>query len=138
METLIPFKLFTRPMDRAELLHVLSYDIELHWKNSPGKFKLVKLIEKLISPADFTHSSQPVGHPTCPGPLKILLSKMQAVYTSHVPPQPWKPSAILNLEMSLWAKRRQFSTKFRDVQIFHNSHGNLERVQTFCSAYGST
>ena len=32
-------------MDRAELLHALSYDIELNWKNSPGKFKCVKFIE---------------------------------------------------------------------------------------------
>ena len=50
METLAPFKLLTPPMDRAEVLHALSYDIELSWKNSPGKFKLVKLIEKSIFP----------------------------------------------------------------------------------------
>ena len=35
-------------MDRAEVLHALSYDIELNWKNNPVKFKFVNLIEKSI------------------------------------------------------------------------------------------
>ena len=52
METLIPFQLFTQPMDRAELLHTASYDTELNWKNTPDKFKLVKLIEKSIFPPE--------------------------------------------------------------------------------------
>ena len=54
METLKEFKLFAQPMDRAEVLHALSYDIELNWKNTPGKFKLVKLIEKYIFPKKYT------------------------------------------------------------------------------------
>ena len=36
METLNAFKLFSRPMDRAEVLHALRYDIELNWKNTPA------------------------------------------------------------------------------------------------------
>ena len=50
METLNWFQLFTQPMDRAEVVHALSYDIELSWKNTPGKFKLVKLIQKSTFP----------------------------------------------------------------------------------------
>ena len=37
-------------MDPAEVLHALSYDIELRWENTPGKFKFEKLIEKSIFP----------------------------------------------------------------------------------------
>ena len=51
METLNAFKLFAQHMDRAEILHAVSYDIGLSWKNILGEFfKLVKLIEKLIFP----------------------------------------------------------------------------------------
>ena len=44
-ETLVPFKLFTQPMNRAEVWHALNYDIELSWKNTPDKFKFVKLVD---------------------------------------------------------------------------------------------
>ena len=44
METLAAFKFFAQPMDRAELLHALSYDIELNLKNTPGNFKFVELM----------------------------------------------------------------------------------------------
>ena len=52
METLMPFKLFPHPMNRAEVLHALSYDIELSWKNTPDKFNFVKLIENLNFPLE--------------------------------------------------------------------------------------
>ena len=47
-ETLNSFKLFSGPMDRAVVLHALSYDIERNWKNTPGKFNLAKLVENEI------------------------------------------------------------------------------------------
>ena len=53
METLLPFKLFSRPMGRAEVLHALSYDTELTWKNIPGKFEFMKLVENFIFPCIF-------------------------------------------------------------------------------------
>ena len=40
-ETLVPFKLFAQPMDRAEVLHAQSYDISGSWKNTPGENELV-------------------------------------------------------------------------------------------------
>ena len=36
-ETLVPFKLFAQPMDRAEVLHAPRYDISGSWKNTPGE-----------------------------------------------------------------------------------------------------
>ena len=40
-ETLIPFKLFAQPMDRAEALHAPRYDISGSWKNTPDENELV-------------------------------------------------------------------------------------------------
>ena len=42
-------------MDRAEVLHALSYDIELSWKNTPGEFELVKLIQKIDFSKNFNY-----------------------------------------------------------------------------------
>ena len=36
-ETLNLFKLFAQPMDRTEVLHAQSYDINGSWKNTPGE-----------------------------------------------------------------------------------------------------
>ena len=36
-EILASFKLFARPMDRAEVLHAPRYDISGSWKNTPGE-----------------------------------------------------------------------------------------------------
>ena len=55
METLVPLKLFAQPMARAEVLHALSYNIELSWKNIPENFNLVKLILKNNFPAEKIH-----------------------------------------------------------------------------------
>ena len=38
-------KRFAHRMNRAEVLHAISYNIELRWKNAAGEFKFVKLIE---------------------------------------------------------------------------------------------
>ena len=40
-QTLVGFKIFTPPMDRAEVLHTARYDIELSCKNTTSEFKLV-------------------------------------------------------------------------------------------------
>ena len=48
VQNLGPLETFAHPMDRAEVLHTLSHDIELSWKNTPGKVKFVKLFENLI------------------------------------------------------------------------------------------
>jgi len=57
-KTLAGLKLCAYPMDRAEVWHAQSYDIILSWKNTTNDFKLVLRV--------------------------ILLSKRQAVSTSHV------------------------------------------------------
>ena len=44
---------FHSAYERAEVLHALRYGIEKNWKNTHVKFKLVKLIEKLIFPLKF-------------------------------------------------------------------------------------
>ena len=36
-ETLTWLQLFAQPMDRAEVLHAQSYDINGSWKNNPGE-----------------------------------------------------------------------------------------------------
>ena len=41
MQTLSSFKLFTQPMDRAEVLHAPSYDLSGRRKNTPGENELV-------------------------------------------------------------------------------------------------
>ena len=41
MQTLTQFKLFPYPMDRAEILHVQSYNIKVSWKNTPGENEYV-------------------------------------------------------------------------------------------------
>ena len=46
-KTLSPPKICAHPMDRAEVLHTASYDIELSWKNTTSDFKLVLRYEIL-------------------------------------------------------------------------------------------
>ena len=41
MQTLLQFKLFPQPMDRAEVLHAPSYDLNGRRKNTPGENELV-------------------------------------------------------------------------------------------------
>ncbi len=41
MKTLVQFKLFPQPMDRAEVLHAPSYDLSGRRKNTPGENELV-------------------------------------------------------------------------------------------------
>ena len=67
METLVPFKLITQFMDRAEVLHALSYNIELIWKNTPDKFNLVKFIENLNFPLKKYTYVPPWRPPNMPG-----------------------------------------------------------------------
>ena len=50
MQTCSHLKLFTKPMDRAELLHSTKYDIILGRKNTPDKIKFVQHIENLTFP----------------------------------------------------------------------------------------
>ena len=43
-------RISTRHMDRAEVLHALSYDIGLSWKNATGDFNYVLRCENLTFP----------------------------------------------------------------------------------------
>ena len=52
-ETLVPFKLFAQPMDRAEVLHAPRYDISGSWKNTPGENELVLPGENSTFPLKF-------------------------------------------------------------------------------------
>ena len=71
-------------MDRAEVLHTPSYDIREGWKIGPGQNELVLPSENPTFPPDL-----PYIVPTLTAtqhahwPYRILLSKRQAVSTSH-------------------------------------------------------
>ena len=47
MQTLPSLILFVYHMDRAEVLHAQSYDINGSWKNTPGENELVTLPKKI-------------------------------------------------------------------------------------------
>ena len=88
MQTLSSFKLFTQPMDRAEVLHVSIYDLNGRRKILLAKTHWFFHEKSLIFDRIFTYMSGPTCNSTCPLPQRVLFSKMTSRLYEPLPRVP--------------------------------------------------
>ena len=88
IETLNCFKLFPQPMDRAEVVHAPSYNIELSWKNITSENEQVLSWEISTFPKKNVHIVCVwIATQHARWPIEYYSPRGQAVSTSHVRPQ---------------------------------------------------